>query len=156
MSSALKELTEMEYKQRYQDKPNYPEYARVKRKYTDRTSSGLTRAIVDFLNLKGHFAERINTMGVPVDRRKTVTNVIGQTQQIGSVQWRRSGATRGSSDISAVVSGKTIKIEIKIGKDRQSEHQKRYQEQVEKAGGLYWLVKSYDEFIEKYNNLLDN
>jgi hypothetical protein len=44
-----------------------------------------------------------------------------------------------------------VKIEIKYGKDRQSEAQIRYQEMIEKAGGTYLIVKSFDDFIEWFD-----
>jgi hypothetical protein len=38
-------------------------------------------------------------------------------------------------------------------KDKQSPDQKRYQQQVEAAGGIYIIVHSMDEFIELYNKI---
>ena len=38
-------------------------------------------------------------------------------------------------------------IEIKYGKDRQSDDQIRYQEMIEKAGGIYIIVKNFDDFF---------
>ena len=150
---AMKQLSELEYKNRYADKPNFPEYAKHKRKYSDKTANGLTRCIVDFLNLSGHFAERISTTGRPLDKRKTVTDVIGRTRQIGQLTWIPGTSTRGSADISATVNGLSIKIEVKK-RDSQSDHQKIYQQKIERAGGLYWICRNFDDFIEKYNNLL--
>lgn len=46
--------------------------------------------------------------------------------------------------------GKAVKIEIKIGRDRQSEAQKRYQEQIERAGGLYVIATSFEQFYGWY------
>jgi hypothetical protein len=47
-----------------------------------------------------------------------------------------------------------VAIEVKIGKDRQSEAQKNYQAMIEKAGGIYWIVKSFDDFYEKYTSII--
>jgi hypothetical protein len=58
---------------------------------------------------------------------------------------------RGTADISATIHGKSVKIEIKVGKDRQSEAQKRYQEQVERAGGVYIVIRDFDQFEAWYN-----
>ncbi|MFP4365491.1 MAG: hypothetical protein ACLFQA_00220 [Bacteroidales bacterium] len=149
----LQKLQELEYISRYADKPNYPEYARYKKKYSDKTANGLTKCIIDWVKFNGGFAERINTMGVPMDKRKVVTNVIGQQQQVGSLEWRRSGATRGSADVSCVINGKAIKVEVKAGRDRQSEAQKRYQAEVERAGAIYFIARNFDEFVEFYNTL---
>lgn len=40
-----------------------------------------------------------------------------------------------------------LAIELKSAKGRQTEHQKEYQEAVERSGGKYALVRSLDEFI---------
>ena len=58
---------------------------------------------------------------------------------------------KGTADVSATIQGKSVKIEIKIGKDRQSEEQKKYQQQIIKAGGYYFIATSFDEFIIWYN-----
>ena len=49
----------------------------------------------------------------------------------------------------------SVKIEVKI-KDKQSEYQKKYQKNIEDAGGQYWLVYSFDEFIIYYDKFLIN
>ncbi len=43
-----------------------------------------------------------------------------------------------------------VAIEVKIGKDRQSDSQKEYQRKVEKAGGIYIIIGTFDEFIKHY------
>ena len=58
--------------------------------------------------------------------------------------------TKGSADISATIQGKSIKIEIKWGKDRQSPAQAKYQAEIEKAGGIYLIIHTFDEFYEWY------
>jgi len=135
--------------------PNFPEHALPSVKYTDKTANGLTRCIVDFLNLQGWQAERINTMGRPIDNRKQVTDVIGRTKTIGSLTWGKSTATKGSSDISATIKGKSIKIEVKIGNDRQSVHQKQYQEMIERSGGIYIIAKNFDDFYEWFYSYMN-
>jgi len=82
-----------------------------------------------------------------------VTDVIGRTKTIGTVKRIPSSGTKGTSDIKAIIQGRMVAIEVKIGKDRQSEAQKSYQSMVEKAGGLYWIVKSFEDFYEKYNSI---
>jgi hypothetical protein len=82
-----------------------------------------------------------------VDNTKTFTNVLGITKQIGTKKWIKGSGTKGSADISATIKGKSVKIEVKIGKDRQSEHQKAYQQSIEKSGGLYLIATSFEQFI---------
>jgi hypothetical protein len=136
--------------------PSVPKYALSAPKYEDKTANGLTKCIIEFLQLSNHQAERINTMGRPIDNRKQVTDVIGRTKTIGSMTWGKSTATKGSADISATIQGRSVKIEVKIGKDRQSQDQKIYQENIEKSGGKYWIAKNFDDFIKKYDDFLDS
>ena len=49
--------------------------------------------------------------------------------------------------------GRSVKIEVKIGKDKQSDAQKAYQADVEKAMGIYYIAKDFDTFYEWYKNL---
>jgi hypothetical protein len=136
--------------------PNVPKYALSAPKYEDKTANGLTKCIIEFLQLSNHQAERINTMGRPIDNRKQVTDVIGRTKTIGSMTWGKSTATKGSADISATIQGMSVKIEVKIGADRQSEDQKVYQANIEKSGGKYWIAKNFDDFIKKYDDFLES
>lgn len=134
--------------------PNVPEYALPKTEYNERSANGLTKCILDFLNLSGHQAERINTIGRMLDNRKTYTDVIGRTKTIGSTKYIPTTGTKGSADISATINGRSVKIEVKWGADRQSKHQKAYQEQIEKAGGHYYIAKTFDSFFEWYQKFI--
>jgi hypothetical protein len=129
--------------------PNYPQDYIPKTMYKDSTANGLTRAICDFINYQGYQAERINTMGTAREKKTTAGKVIGVT-------WTKGTSTAGSADISATIKGRSVKIEVKIGKDRQSEAQKRYQENIEKAGGIYIIAKDFDSFVEWYNQFIES
>jgi hypothetical protein len=146
----LKELALQESRRR---SPNFPEYARVIHKYTDKTANGLTKCILDFIKFNGGQAERISVTGRFIDNSKVVEDVIGRKRKIGSGQYIPSSMQKGSADISTIVNGRSVKWEIKIGKDRQSEEQKQYQQQVEKAGGYYFIVRDFAEFIEQYEQI---
>ena len=128
--------------------PNNPYL--TKHEYTDKTANGLTRAIIDFVKLRGGQAERISTTGRPIDRRQKYTDAIGMQRVIGSIEWIKGTGTNGSADISATIAGKSVKIEVKILKDRQSEAQKQYQADIEKAGGIYYIAKDFTSFVEWY------
>lgn len=150
---ALTRLKQMALDEKKRLHPTLPPYALYVKPYSDKTANQLTRAIIDFLRLKGHQAERIAVMGRYIDNSKVVTDVIGTTRRIGSGKWIPGSMQKGSADISAIVNGRPWKIEVKIGKDRQSEDQKNYQCQVEKAGGYYSIVKSFEEFFNQYSFL---
>ena len=149
---ALTQLTELEFKSRYENS-SIPNYARFKKRYSDRTANGLTKAIIEWIRLSGGHAERVNTMGRPVDRTKVSTNCLGQRQRIGSIEWIPGGSTPGSSDIHATIAGRSYYIEVKIGRDRLSEAQKQYRDKVTRAGALYHIATSFDEFLEFYNTI---
>jgi len=121
--------------------------------YSDKTANGLTKMVIDWITLNGGQAERISNMGRYIDSSKVVTNVLGQRMKIGSGKFIPGAGTNGTADISAIVKGRSVKIEVKM-KDKQSDAQKKYQESVESAGGIYYIVRSFDEFIEKYISLL--
>jgi hypothetical protein len=134
--------------------PNVPEYALPKYEYNPNSANGLTKCILDFLNLSGYQAERINTMGRMLDNRKTYTDVIGRTKTIGSTKYIPTSGTKGSADISATINGRSVKIEVKWKADRQSKDQKAYQEQVERAGGVYYIAKDFDSFYAWFNEFI--
>ena len=127
--------------------PSFPEAYFVKKKWDDKTANGLTKAITSFIQFNGYQAERINTMGVARENKRTDGKVIGVT-------WTKGTTTAGSADISATIRGRSVKIEVKVGKDRQSEAQKRYQETIERAGGVYLIARDFDSFVEWFDEFV--
>jgi len=151
----IKQLNDLEREAARRKHPTIPERLLVSKIHTDRTANGLTKAIQRWAELMGYQAKRVNVMGIPVDNRQIVTDYLGLKRQIGSVQYRPSGSTKGSADLSLIIKGRAIEVEIKIGNDRQSPAQKEYQAKVERAGGVYLIAKSFTEFTEeitKYQN----
>lgn len=133
--------------------PSFPVHAIPAPKYSDSTANGLTKCVIDFLNLSGHQAERISSMGRMIDKSQKVTDILGNNRTIGSLTYIKGTSTNGTADISSIINGKTVKIEIKIGRDIQSIAQKKYQLATEKAGGIYLIIKTFDEFMEQYKKL---
>lgn len=119
-------------------------------------ANDLTRLVIEFLNINGCQAERISSQGQFRDGRKVVTDCLGRKRTIGSAIWTKGTSTKGTADISATIKGRSVKIEIKWGKDRQSEAQKEYQQSIEKSLGIYIIVKTFDDFIDWYDNFLLN
>lgn len=152
MKSTIKVLQELKYHDSCSKTKMPSEYV-AKTTYTDATANGLTKCIVDWINLNGYQAERISTTGRWIDNSKIVTDVLGNSKRIGSGKYIKGSGTKGSADISATIRGKSIKIEVKIGADRQSESQLKYQQDVERAGGIYFIAKDFDSFIEFYKSL---
>ena len=109
-------------------------------KRTDKTANGLTQCIIDFIELQGWQAERIAIMGRP-----------GETPT--GIKWSKSNMTKGTADISATIKGMSVKIEVKIGADKQSAEQLRYQKQIESAGGKYFVARNFASFVEWFKTL---
>lgn len=151
----LKELALEKARIKY---PNVPPYALTIHDYTDKTANGLTRCIIDWINFNDGQAERISNTGRFVVGVKIGMDVIGRKRAVGSNKWIKGTGTNGTADISAIIKGKngypiSWKIEVKIGKDRQSEAQQAYQLKIEQVGGVYSIVKDFDMFYAKYIEL---
>jgi hypothetical protein len=65
----------------------------------------------------------------------------------GKQRFFRFGA-KGSPDIIAVVRGQFVGVEVKGSDGRQSADQKKFEEDLTKAGGIYILAKSLDDVIK--------
>jgi hypothetical protein len=117
-------------------------------------ANGLTQAVIAVIRCTGYQAERINTTGRQIDNRKEFTDVVGIRRTVGSLTWIPGTGTKGSADISATIQGRSVKIEIKIGRDRQSQAQLDYQSDVERAGGIYIIIKTLEDFFQWFDNFL--
>lgn len=122
------------------------------------SANSLTQAVKKFLTLNGHQCDRISTSGRVIDNSKEVSNVLGQRYRIGSSKYIPGTGTKGKADLAAKIRrhptdefAVPVDIEIKYNKDRQSSVQKTYAENVHRAGGIYIICRSLDEFIEWYN-----
>lgn len=144
-------------KQAYKAKhPNYPDHLTLPmRTYKLNTANGLTQAVIAWVRAHGYQAERVSTTGRPVDNRKEFIDVVGFRRTIGSIEWIPGTGTKGSADVHCSIPLKgsngfavSVKIEIKIGKDRLSEHQKKYGDQMELAGGVYLVVKELNDLFQ--------
>lgn len=133
---AIKELERLYHDAKKLKYPKVPENGLVYSKFRDDKTNELTKCVIAYTRLKGFFIERINSSGRFINGK-----------------WIKGTGTNGTADLSAIVSGKSIKIEIKCKatKDRQSEAQKRYQKQIENAGAVYIIVGTFKEFFNWLN-----
>ncbi|MBF2709957.1 hypothetical protein [Flavobacterium soyangense] len=148
----LERLALEKLKIRYPNNPYLP-----KTIYTDATTNGLTRCVIDYISFNGFQAERINSTGAIKDNRKTSTDVLGNIRTIGSVQFIKSNTQTGTADISSTIKGRSVKIEIKCeatGDNKQSKGQIEYQKQIEAAGGVYLIVRNFNQFYEWFNEFV--
>lgn len=115
-------------------------------------ANDLTRLVIDFLVMNDYQAERINSQGQYRDGKKQVTDCIGRQRTIGSGIWTPGTSTKGTADVSATIKGRSVKIEIKWQKDTQSKDQKAYEASINKAGGIYIIIKTFDDFVDWFDN----
>ena len=102
-------------------------------------ANGLTNFIINYVNWMGYRATRISTTG----------------RKIGD-KWIKGTTRRGTADISMTVNGRSAMIEVKIGKDKASEHQLKEQERERKAGGIYEFCSTVEEFFEIFDKVLSS
>jgi hypothetical protein len=119
--------------------------------WKDTSANGLTKCIIFWINAMGGQAERISNQGQYREGKKidVGTGEIAYTKQLPG-KWTPGQGTKGTADISATIRGRSVKIEVKYGRDVQSDAQKQYQEMIEKAGGVYIIAKSFDDFVMWY------
>jgi hypothetical protein len=129
--NGLAELRHLACDQIRADHPTIPDAVITPPPYTDRSANGLTKAICDYIRLSGGYAVRINTTG-----------------QFRAGKWVKGTTRRGTADVHAVYRGLHLSIEIKIGQDRQSIHQKKTEAEVEAAGGIYYLARDFQSFYD--------
>ena len=155
MKQSIKVLQDLIWQLECIKYPRMPKEYIPKPTYSDKTANGLTKCIIHFVKANGYQAERISNTGRYIDNSKVVTDSMGFQKRIGSGQYIKGTGTNGTADISATIKGKSIKLEVKIGKDRQSEAQKKYQADIERAGGIYVIIKDFDEFMNFYKKFIE-
>ena len=155
--TALQHLSDLkltQIKERYPDEWQRWEW---QAKFKDQSERDLERCVIEFGKLEGFQCERIKVKPNRVDHRITYVDSVGFVKQIGRVTWTKSSMQAGSADLSLIIQGRAVKVEVKCGKDTQKKNQKEYQRQVEQAGGIYLIVRSFQEFYDFYvNNFLIN
>lgn len=151
-SLAIKELERLANETARKKNPTIPSDYLAIRKYRDDSANALTKCIIDYTRLTGGLAERISNTGRQITRYKSYVDVVGFQRSIINTHWIPGTGTNGTADISATIKGLSVKIEVKHGRDRQSEAQRAYQRQVEQAGGVYVIATSFEEFLAWYNS----
>ena len=130
--------------------PTIPESYIPKTDWKDNSANSLTKCVIAYVQYMGGQAERISSQGQYKEGAKIQvgSGEIAHTKQLPG-KWTPGQSTKGTADISATIRGRSVKIEIKQ-KDKQSEAQKQYQKAIERAGGVYIIVRDFDSFVEWY------
>jgi len=132
----VKQLEDKYFIWEYAKKSHIPEYARIKDKFRDDTANGLTKCIIKYLTMQGTFVTRLNSTGI---YRNDIQKFVPNTQR------------KGMPDVFALIDDKTFFIEVKIGKDRISEHQLKVKQESEANGANYIIARNFTDFINEYN-----
>lgn len=106
-----------------------------------RTANGLTRFVVNYLDWTGNYGNRIATTG------RQIKDKHGQTK------WIKGQTKTGTGDVGAIVRGRAITWEIKIGRDTPSDKQLTRQSQIRAAGGEYFFCHSPEGFFVQFDSL---
>ena len=122
--------------------------------WKDNSANSLTNCVIAFVQYMGGQAERISSQGQYREGAKIQvgTGELAHTKQLPG-KWTPGQSTKGTADISATIRGRSVKIEIKQ-KDKQSDVQKQYQAAIEKAGGVYIIVRNFDDFVIWYESFI--
>src|SRR5436190_1128493 len=118
-------------------------YEMITKPYKESTSNGLTNCIIDWINFSGGTATRINKKGQV--RKERIQLAFGNSRDI--IRYTPSTTRKGTADIHAVMKGRHLSIEIKIGRDRLSDAQLEEQARIVSAGGLYFIARDMDSFV---------
>lgn len=121
-----------------------PEHCRPVKAFSDKTANDLQKAIIAYSKVKGFFAERQGTEG-RYRPGKEYENVLGKKVQMKGTYLPGHG--KGKADIKAVIKGRAIEIEVKHGYDKLRPEQIEYKSKIETSGGVYLVVKTWDDFI---------
>lgn len=122
--------------------------------WKDNSANSLTNCVIAFVQYMGGQAERISSQGQYREGAKIQvgTGEIAYQKQLPG-KWTPGQSTKGTADISATIRGRSVKIEIKQ-KDKQSDVQKQYQAAIERAGGVYIIVRNFDDFVIWYESFI--
>ena len=135
----LKELSKLANELKAQKYSDLPSFALVKKVFKDKTANELTKTIIwDMYWVREGVAYRINN-GAVFDKKRQV--------------YRKGVQRKGIPDIIGIINGRFIGIEVKIGADRQSADQKEIEKEIKEAGGVYFIAKSYDDYLNKINEI---
>lgn len=104
------------------------------------TANRITANIIRVINMQpGCAAYRINNVGVWDAEKKL---------------YRAGNTQKGIADISAIIRGRALWVEVKAGRDNMSRDQMIFRQEVERAGGLYFEARSTDEFLNFFKTIM--
>ena len=135
---------------------NIPMHARPRKVYRANSANELTKAILAYFELKGIKAWRQASEGRYLMGR-SYHDLNGRVRQEKGMYIPRFKGGKGAGDITATIPpyGRRLEIEIKWGKDRLSEAQKEFKEEIESMGAVYMVTKTWEDFIFQIEKILN-
>jgi len=158
--TALKQLYAMIWQNKVKKFPNTETRLIAPPKpYNLNKTSQLEKAIVDWINLSGYKAERVHVQGRILTPERVTYNVItGKRQTVDKAKYIPTTGAKGSADISCTCRDKdglvmSLRIEVKnqYTHDQVRPDQVKYRQEHEAAGGTYWIIRSFADFVELWN-----
>jgi hypothetical protein len=144
----LQQLTEAIHEAKFKDSPNCATRKELfpTKPFSEKGANELTKSIEAYIRYHGNYADRINNTGIYDTKLK---------------RFRTSNTRKGIADIMATKriehQGKffaiTVAIEIKYGNDKLSEYQLKIKHDIESAGGVYLVARTWDQFIIDWNKI---
>lgn len=110
-------------------------YSMQVKPYSDRTNIGLTRCITDYLRYSGYHL---------VDRK---------SNRRQSFKWRKSPSQSNPEEIEAVIHGRALRIQIRIGDEPVSGQQLREKLKAESTGGLFYVARDFQSFLHWFETV---
>jgi hypothetical protein len=136
---SVKQLEQLSYDADCRKHPSVDPRFIAKRSYRDDSANSLTRCITDYIKISNGFASRVNVSG---------------TWRPGLNKYTYSTTRRGLSDIVGTWQGLSLYIEVKASKgDRQSDDQRKVEQEVTAAGAYYYLAHDFTGVVEWINTL---
>ena len=103
------------------------------------TQAQVKRAIADYVNASGGKATVINVAGIPIKGNIKIL--------------RKNKDMSGMGDVLICWRSKYLEVELKKPKQKLDPDQEERKIEVERAGGEYWCVDGFDDFL---NRMIDS
>lgn len=145
----LKEFSQLYYDKLYA-KSTVPVHAQPRKLFKESSANELTKTILAYFKMRGIKAWRQASEGRFI-KGKEYTDWAGRKKEEKGFYIPRSKAAVGIGDICCINNGLFTTIEIKYGKDRQSDDQKKFQSEIESSGGRYMIARTWEDFHTQIN-----
>jgi hypothetical protein len=119
--------------------------------YSVRSVNDLTKSIIDWLVLNGHQAQRLNNKGEFVKYPMLTKDCMGNAITIRRTLWVEGASRKSNAKIYCRINGIPIMVDIHA---LHSQASNKY-DLKHRLSVNYWTVKSFDEFMKNYNELIN-